>query len=65
MKNELLNKIKEIKQKVRTFEEKMNLRLGRVHVPKTKNRPETAPTASKKTAYDNKNFTQLKLIGVA
>ena len=65
MKNELLNEIKAMKQSMTTFEEKMNLKLQSVHVQNTKNRPETAPTASKKPADDNKHNTQLKFIDVA
>ena len=65
MKNELLNEIKAIKKSMTTFEEKMNLKLESVHVQNTKNRPETAPTASKKPADGNKHNTQLKFIGVA
>ena len=65
MNNELLNEMKAIKQSMTTFEEKMNLELESVHVQNTKNRPETAPTASKKPTDDNKHNTQLKFIGVA
>ena len=46
MKNELLNAIK---QSMTTFEEKMNLKL---ESPRT-----TAPTASKKPAVDNKQYS--------
>ena len=65
MKHELLNEVKAIKQSMTTFLERMNLKLESAHVQNTKNRPETAPTVSKKPADDNKHNTQLKFIGVA
>ena len=65
MKNKMLKEIKAIKHSMTTFEEKMNLKLENVHSQNTNNRPETAPTASKKPADDNKHKTQLKFIGVA
>ena len=42
----------------------MNFKLEIVHIQNTKNRHETAPTASMKPADDNKHNTQLKFIGV-
>ena len=65
MNNELLNDMKEIKQSVTTFHDKMNVKLKNVQIQNTNKHPQTATSSSKKPEDDNKQNTRLKFIGLA